>query len=101
MILQILTGLFLSMNYVAHTGLAFESVIHIIRDIDNGWVVRYAHMNGASLIFGLMYLHIGRGIYFTSPVTLTLTWLSGVVILLIRMIAAFIGYVLPWGQISY
>lgn len=68
LVLQIVTGLVLSINYVASTDLAFDSVIHIIRDIDSGWAIRYLHMNGASLFFILMYIHIGRGIYFNSPI---------------------------------
>jgi quinol-cytochrome oxidoreductase complex cytochrome b subunit len=67
LIRQIVTGLMLSINYVASTEIAFDSVIHIIRDIDSGWAMRYVHMNGASLFFLLMYIHIARGVYFNSP----------------------------------
>nr|YP_009019426.1 cytochrome b [Aleuroglyphus ovatus]AGM14596.1 cytochrome b [Aleuroglyphus ovatus]AID52421.1 cytochrome b [Aleuroglyphus ovatus]QWW33394.1 cytochrome b [Aleuroglyphus ovatus] len=101
LILQIVTGLVLSMNYVASTEMAFDSVIHIMRDIESGWVMRYLHMNGASLFFILMYIHISRGIYFNSPMKLAAVWTSGVVILLATMGAAFMGYVLPWGQMSF
>lgn len=99
--LQIVTGLVLSINYVASTELAFDSVIHIIRDIDSGWIIRYLHINGASLFFILIYIHIARGIYFNSPMKLPIVWASGVIILLATIGAAFIGYVLPWGQISF
>lgn len=101
LILQIVTGLVLSINYIPHTSLAFDSVIHIIRDIDSGWAIRYLHINGASLFFVLLYTHIARGVYFNSPQKLPIVWASGVVILLATIGAAFIGYVLPWGQISF
>lgn len=99
--LQIITGLVLSINYVAHTDLAFDSVIHIMRDVDLGWIIRYTHINGASLFFILLYIHISRGIYFNSPIKIPIVWSSGVIILLATIGAAFIGYVLPWGQISF
>lgn len=99
--LQIVTGLVLSMNYVAHTSLAFDSVIHIIRDIDAGWAIRYLHANGASLFFLLIYTHVSRGLYFNSYLKIPIVWASGVIILLASIGAAFIGYVLPWGQMSF
>lgn len=99
--LQIIRGLVLSINYVASTELAFDSVIHIIRDIDSGWIIRYLHINGASLFFIFMYIHIARGLYFNSPIKVPIVWMSGVVILLASIGAAFIGYVLPWGQMSF
>lgn len=99
--IQIITGLILSINYVGSTELAFDSVIHIIRDIDSGWIIRYSHINGASLFFLLIYIHISRGIYYSSPQKLPFVWTRGVVIFLVSIIAAFIGYVLPWGQMSY
>ena len=99
--LQIVTGLVLSINYVAHTRLRFDSVIHIIRDIDYGWIIRYAHINGASLFFIFIYIHVARGIYFNSPRKIPIVWGSGVIILLVSIITAFMGYVLPWGQISF
>nr|AUF59585.1 cytochrome b [Psoroptes ovis] len=101
LMLQIITGLVLSMNFVAETSLAFDSVIHIMRDVDKGWIMRYLHMNGASLFFIYMYIHIGRGIYFNSPLKLPMVWCSGVIILLLTMMTAFMGYVLPWGQMSF
>ena len=99
--MQIITGLVLSINYVARTEIAFDSVIHIIRDIDKGWEIRYLHINGASLFFLLMYSHLARGIYFNSPQKIPIVWGSGVLILIASIGAAFIGYVLPWGQISF
>nr|YP_009862160.1 cytochrome b [Carpoglyphus lactis]QKV10195.1 cytochrome b [Carpoglyphus lactis] len=101
LVLQIVTGLVLSMNYVAHTSMAFDSVIHIMRDLDAGYIMRYLHMNGASLFFMAMFIHIGRGIYFNSPMKLPTVWVSGGVIFLLSMGTAFMGYVLPWGQMSF
>lgn len=99
--LQIITGLILSMNYVALSSLAFDSVIHIMRDIDSGWIIRYIHINGASLFFFFLYFHIFRGVYFGSPSKRPMVWLSGLIIFLLTIAVAFIGYVLPWGQISF
>ena len=99
--IQIVTGLFLSINFIPSTAEAFSSVIHIIRDIDRGWIIRYTHINGASLFLLLMYSHIARGIYFDSPYKLPMVWASGVGILLVTMATAFMGYVLPWGQMSF
>lgn len=101
LVLQIITGLVLSINYVPSTEIAFDSVIHIIRDIDRGWIIRYLHINGASLFFILIYIHILRGIFYNSPIKLPIVWGSGVILLLATIGAAFIGYVLPWGQISF
>lgn len=101
LVLQIVTGLFLSINYISSTETAFNSVIHIIRDIDRGWIMRYLHINGASLFFILMYIHILRGIYYNSPIKFPIVWRSGILLLLATIGAAFIGYVLPWGQISF
>lgn len=98
---QVVSGILLSINYVASTEIAFDSIIHIIRDTRWGWIIRYAHINGASVFFLLIYTHIARGVYFNSPIKLQIVWISGVIILLISIIAAFMGYVLPWGQISY
>lgn len=100
LIIQIFTGLFLSIHYCANTENAFNSISHITRDVNFGWILRSIHANGASIFFFLIYIHIARGIYFNSN-KLTLTWLIGVFILLIRIATAFIGYVLPWGQISF
>lgn len=98
---QIITGLVLSINYIPSVEIRFDSVIHIIRDIEIGWAIRYIHINGASLFFILLYMHIRRGIYFNSPSKIPMVWVSGVVILITSIGAAFIGYVLPWGQISF
>nr|YP_009488377.1 cytochrome b [Tingis cardui]AWD31637.1 cytochrome b [Tingis cardui] len=97
--IQIITGLFLSMHYAANIELAFDSVMHICRDINYGWLIRNIHMNGASLFFICMYLHIGRGVYYGSYKLLEV-WNIGVVIFIITMATAFLGYVLPWGQMS-
>lgn len=101
LLIQIITGLVLSINYVASVEEAFSSVIHIIRDIDRGWAIRLIHINGASIFFLLLYVHIGRGVFYNSPQKLPLVWLSGIVLLLLRIATAFVGYVLPWGQISF
>nr|ASS30726.1 cytochrome b [Pylocheles mortensenii] len=100
LILQIITGLFLSMHYTAHIDLAFSSVIHICRDINYGWFLRTIHANGASFFFICLYLHIGRGMYYGSY-TIISAWLVGVIILFLTMATAFLGYVLPWGQMSF
>nr|YP_009176331.1 cytochrome b [Megaphragma amalphitanum]ALI86579.1 cytochrome b [Megaphragma amalphitanum] len=100
LITQIITGFFLSMHYTPHIDLAFNSVIHIIQDVNYGWLMRLIHMNGASMFFICLFLHIGRGLYYNS-FKLHKTWLTGVVILLITMGTAFMGYVLPWGQMSF
>lgn len=99
--LQVTTGLVLSINYVAATSIAFDSVIHIIRDIERGWIIRFLHINGASLFFVCIYMHIGRGLYFNSPKKIPIVWTSGIIIFLTAIGTAFIGYVLPWGQISF
>nr|YP_009485706.1 cytochrome b [Tessaratoma papillosa]AVZ00842.1 cytochrome b [Tessaratoma papillosa] len=99
LMIQIISGIFLAMHYTANIELAFNSVIHICRDVNNGWLIRYTHANGASLFFICMYLHIGRGLYYGSY-KLIETWYVGVIILLITMATAFLGYVLPWGQMS-
>lgn len=100
LILQILTGLFLTIHYSANVNISFDSVIHICRDVNFGWLIRTIHANGASIFFILVYLHIGRGIYYSS-FKLIPTWTVGVIILFILIGTAFIGYVLPWGQISF
>nr|UNY33509.1 cytochrome b [Lepidurus apus apus] len=97
---QIITGLFLAMHYSAHLDLAFSSVAHICRDVNYGWLLRTLHANGASFFFICLYLHIGRGMYYGSYL-FTLTWSVGIVLLLLVMGAAFMGYVLPWGQMSF
>jgi len=102
LVIQIVTGIVLAMHYAANTGLAFDRVEHIMRDINWGWLIRYAHMNGASLFFASVYIHMFRGLYFGSyKPPRELVWLLGLVILLLLMATAFMGYVLPWGQMSY
>nr|YP_010954860.1 cytochrome b [Dorcus cervulus]WMW30245.1 cytochrome b [Dorcus cervulus] len=98
--IQIITGLFLSMHFAANIDLAFNSVIHISRDVNYGWLIRSTHANGASFFFICLYLHMGRGLYYSSY-TLKLTWMIGVIILFCVMATAFLGYVLPWGQMSF
>nr|ASY97987.1 cytochrome b [Taumantis sigiana] len=98
--IQILTGLFLAMHYSAHIDLAFSSVNHICRDVNYGWLLRTLHANGASMFFICIYLHIGRGLYYGSY-KFYYTWMTGVVILFLVMGTAFMGYVLPWGQMSF
>ena len=99
--IQIITGVTLAMHYTPSIYEAFNSVEHIMRDVNNGWLVRYLHSNTASAFFFLVYLHIGRGLYYGSYKTpRTLTWAIGTVILIIMMATAFLGYVLPYGQMS-
>nr|YP_001648843.1 cytochrome b [Sylvia crassirostris]CAP10145.1 cytochrome b [Sylvia crassirostris] len=100
LIMQILTGLFLAMHYTADTSLAFASVSHMCRDVQFGWLIRNLHANGASFFFICIYLHIGRGIYYGSYLNKE-TWNVGVLLLLALMATAFVGYVLPWGQMSF
>ena len=100
--LQILTGIFLAMHYTPHVDLAFQSVVHIMTDVNFGYMIRYMHANGASMIFILIYIHMARGLYFQSYLGPRKTlWWSGIVIFLLMMATAFIGYVLPWGQMSF
>nr|ACI41944.1 cytochrome b [Scotophilus dinganii]ACI41945.1 cytochrome b [Scotophilus dinganii] len=98
--IQILTGLFLAMHYTSDTMTAFSSVTHICRDVNYGWVLRYLHANGASMFFICLYLHIGRGLYYGSYMYKE-TWNIGVILLFTVMATAFMGYVLPWGQMSF
>nr|YP_009114665.1 cytochrome b [Megaladapis edwardsi]AII98621.1 cytochrome b [Megaladapis edwardsi] len=98
--LQIITGLFLAMHYTADTTTAFSSIIHICRDVNYGWIIRYLHSNGASMFFLCLFIHIGRGLYYGSH-TLSETWNIGIILLLTVMATAFMGYVLPWGQMSF
>nr|ASM82655.1 cytochrome b [Eudohrnia metallica] len=98
--MQILTGLFLAFHYVAHIDHAFASVVHICRDVNFGWLLRTLHANGASAFFICLYLHVGRGLYYGSYVY-TETWTVGVILLFAIMATAFLGYVLPWGQMSF
>ena len=102
LMVMILTGIFLAMNYQPNTELAFASVQHIMRDVNYGWLIRYVHQNGASMFFIVTYIHIFRGIYYGSyKAPRELLWMLGVIILLLMMATAFMGYVLPWGQMSY
>nr|YP_009143991.1 cytochrome b [Eopsaltria georgiana]AJA05225.1 cytochrome b [Eopsaltria georgiana]AJA05355.1 cytochrome b [Eopsaltria georgiana] len=98
--LQIITGLLLAAHYTADTSLAFSSVAHMCRDVQFGWLIRNLHANGASLFFICIYFHIGRGIYYGSYLNKE-TWNIGVILLLALMATAFVGYVLPWGQMSF
>nr|ABM69247.1 cytochrome b [Maskaheros regani] len=97
---QILTGLFLAMHYTSDIATAFSSVAHICRDVNYGWLIRNMHANGASFFFICIYLHIGRGLYYGSFLYKE-TWNVGVILLLLTMMTAFVGYVLPWGQMSF
>nr|UUL71585.1 cytochrome b [Aromia bungii] len=98
--IQILTGVFLAMHYCPNVELAFNSVAHICRDVNYGWLLRTLHANGASFFFICIYIHIGRGMYYSSY-NLVETWMIGVTIFFIVMATAFLGYVLPWGQMSF
>nr|ABR21634.1 cytochrome b [Pteruthius xanthochlorus hybrida]ABR21638.1 cytochrome b [Pteruthius xanthochlorus] len=97
---QIITGLLLAMHYTADTTLAFSSVAHMCRDVQFGWLIRNLHANGASFFFICIYFHIGRGLYYGSYLNKE-TWNMGVILLLALMATAFVGYVLPWGQMSF
>lgn len=100
LIIQIATGIFLAIHYTADTSLAFNSVNHICRDVNYGWILRTLHANGASFFFICIYLHVGRGIYYGSY-KYFYTWNVGVILFFLTIGTAFIGYVLPWGQISF
>ena len=100
LVIQLLTGIFLSLHYSCDINLAFERVSHMVRDVNYGWLLRVRHANGASFFFICIYLHVARGLYFGSYNYL-MTWNVGVIILLMVQGTAFLGYVLPWGQISF
>nr|ABY48215.1 cytochrome b [Xantusia bezyi] len=100
LLIQIFTGLFLAMHYTADITSAFSSVVHICRDVQYGWLIKNIHANGASIFFICLYLHIARGLYYGSY-TYTITWNIGVILLFLVMATAFVGYVLPWGQMSF
>ena len=100
LIIQVLTGLFLAIHYCSDASIAFSRVRHISRDVNYGWLLRMFHANGARFFFACLFLHIGRGLYYGSYYY-TQTWLVGVVILLLTIATAFLGYVLPWGQMSF
>ncbi len=102
LVVMIVTGIFLAMQYTPHADLAFDSVERIMRDVNYGWMMRYAHMNGASMFFAIVYIHMFRGLYYGSyKQPRELLWILGVVILVLMIATAFMGYVLPWGQMSY
>ncbi len=102
LVIQIVSGLFLTFFFTPHVDLAFFSVEHIMRDVNYGWLIRYIHANGASFFFFLVYIHILKGIYYGSYYfPRTLVWFTGVIIYILMMGTAFLGYVLPWGQMSY
>nr|YP_010531136.1 cytochrome b [Runaria punctata]UXW93358.1 cytochrome b [Runaria punctata] len=100
LMIQLLTGILLAMHYTANIDMAFPSVIHICRDVNNGWMMRSMHANGASFFFMIMYLHISRSMYYGSFHNMNV-WSTGVILILITMATAFMGYVLPWGQMSF
>lgn len=100
LIVQIITGIFLSIHYNANVEIAFNRIVHICRDVNFGWLIRTLHANGGSFFFICIYIHVGRGIYYNSFKFLH-TWLIGVILLFVVIGTAFIGYVLPWGQISF
>jgi ubiquinol-cytochrome c reductase cytochrome b subunit len=102
LVIMIASGIFLAMNYTAHTDYAFQSVERIMRDVNYGWLLRYVHANGASMFFIVVYIHMFRGMYYGSyKKPRELMWMLGVVIFLLMMASAFMGYVLPWGQMSF
>ena len=101
LVIQIVTGVTLAMHYTPNISEAFDSVEHIMRDVNNGWLIRYLHSNTASAFFFLVYLHIGRGLYYGSyKAPRTLTWTIGTIIFIVMIVTAFLGYVLPYGQMS-
>lgn len=99
--IQILTGIFLAMHYTPNIEYAFNSVEHIMRDVTSGWFIRYVHANGASFFFLTVYVHIFRGVYFGSYINRVKLWVVGIIIFIAMMATAFMGYVLPWGQMSF
>src|SRR4051812_24086685 len=102
LVVMIATGVTLAMHYVPHVDHAFNSVERIMRDVNYGWLIRYLHMNGASVFFLVVYIHLFRGMYYGSyKAPRELLWMLGLVILLLMMATAFMGYVLPWGQMSF
>nr|Q76LN6.1 RecName: Full=Cytochrome b; AltName: Full=Complex III subunit 3; AltName: Full=Complex III subunit III; AltName: Full=Cytochrome b-c1 complex subunit 3; AltName: Full=Ubiquinol-cytochrome-c reductase complex cytochrome b subunit [Cynocephalus volans]BAC82489.1 cytochrome b [Cynocephalus volans] len=100
LMLQIMTGLLLAMHYTADTTTAFSSIAHICRDVNYGWIIRHAHANGASMFFICLFIHVGRNLYYGS-FTYSKTWNTGIILLLTTMATAFMGYILPWGQMSF
>nr|ANC65485.1 cytochrome b [Hirudo medicinalis] len=100
LLFQLITGILLSMHYCSNIDLAFTSIMHIMRNIDSGWFIRYIHANSASLFFMFLYIHIGRGIYYNSFLMME-TWNLGIMLFILSIATAFLGYVLPWGQMSF
>lgn len=100
LIIQIISGIFLAMHYSADINIAFTSIVHITRDVNSGFLLRFLHANGASLFFFCVYTHMGRGLFYSSYLQ-TKVWLTGIIIFFFMMLIAFIGYVLPWGQMSF
>ncbi|NP_659375.1 cytochrome b (mitochondrion) [Galeopterus variegatus] len=100
LVIQIITGLFLAMHYTADTTTAFSSIAHISRDVNYGWIIRQTHANGASMFFICLFIHTGRGLYYGSH-TYSETWNIGIILLFLIMATAFMGYILPWGQMSF
>lgn len=99
LVIMLVTGIFLAMNYQPHADVAFASVERIVRDVNYGWLLRYLHMNGASMFFIVVYIHMFRGLYFGSyKAPREILWMVGVTIYVAMMATAFMGYVLPWGQ---
>ncbi len=102
LVIQMISGILLAMHYTPHIDLAFSSVEHIMRDVNNGWLIRYLHANGASMFFIVVYCHLFRGLFYGSYMfPRQLLWVSGVIIFLLMMATGFMGYVLPWGQMSF
>jgi quinol-cytochrome oxidoreductase complex cytochrome b subunit len=101
MLLQILTGILLGLHYTSEMNYAYYSVMHIIREVYFGWCFRYMHSRGASFIFIFIFLHIGRALYYGSYFYIPNAWVSGILLFLLLMATAFMGYVLPWGQMSF
>ena len=102
LIIQMITGVVLAMHYVAHTDYAFQSIEHIMRDVNYGWLIRYVHSNGSSMFFLAVYIHIFRGLFYGSYKSpREMIWITGLVIYFLMMATAFMGYVLPWGQMSF
>jgi len=102
LVVQIVTGIILAMHYTPHVDLAFNSTEHIMRDVEWGWMMRYLHANGASMFFVVVYIHIFRGLYYGSYKSpREILWWMGVIILFLMMGSSFLGYVLPWGQMSF
>ncbi len=102
LVVQLITGIVLAMHYTPHVSMAFDSVEHIMRDVNYGWLLRYLHANGASMFFVAVYIHIFRGMYYGSyKAPREVLWMIGVLIFLVMMATAFMGYVLPWGQMSF